>query len=393
MSKINFSKYKNAIVTIEIKSKRPEKFINLLWENGVNVKDLKKVDITTMIMDVSLKDYFTVCDVCKRTKTKIKIIDRKGVSFFIIKTRKRKTLIGGIFIFGVVIYLLSTFIWFIDINTEKSMTPFELRTQLKGMGVKPGINKKDIDVYKIEEELLKKNDDIMWVRTRIEGSKLVIKIAERQQPPKIEEDENPCNLIAKKDGEVVRLYSSAGTAAVECGDIVKKGDILIKGEQGKEESVYPVHAEGSVIAKTFHERIQEAPLKKNEKVRTGEKDKSIYIKAFGKNICLKKAKNNFKIYDKIVSNKGFVVEENYYEVIEKTKKLDEKLVAKETVEALSNDIIVKLDKSVKIVDKIVESEPVGDKIKVRLVLIVEENIAEVSEIQEPQEEKQEEQEK
>ena len=71
----------------------------------------------------------------------------------------------------------------------------------------------------------------------------------------------------------------------------------------------------------------------------------------------------------------------------------EKLVAKETVEALSNDIIVKLDKSVKIVDKIVESEPVGDKIKVRLVLIVEENIAEVSEIQEPQEEKQEEQEK
>lgn len=34
---------------------------------------------------------------------------------------------------------------------------------------------------------------------------------------------------------------------------MKKGDILVKGEQGKEEATYPVHASAEVIARTFYE--------------------------------------------------------------------------------------------------------------------------------------------
>ncbi|MCS4515803.1 sporulation protein YqfD [Clostridium botulinum] len=37
----------------------------------------------------------------------------------------------------------------------------------------------------------------------------------------VKEDE-PCNLVAKKDGEVQRVYTTSGSAIVQNGDIVKK---------------------------------------------------------------------------------------------------------------------------------------------------------------------------
>ncbi|WMJ82308.1 sporulation protein YqfD [Clostridium sp. MB40-C1] len=375
MSKFDFSKYKKGIITIETQSMLPEKFINLLWKNNINITNLRKIDITTMIMDVSLKDYYTIKEISKKTKTRIKIINRKGISFFIIKTHNRRALIGGIVIFAGIIYFLSTFIWSIDIVTEKGITPFELRSQLKSMGIKPGVNKRKIDVYKIEEKLMKENNDIMWIRSRIEGAKLKVNIAERQQPPNIKEDNTPCDIVAKKDGEIVRVYSSAGTIVVKEGDIVKKGDILIKGEQGKEDNIYFVHAQGDVIAKTFYESTKDVSIKKIERKRTGRKQRSIHLNVLGKDICLKKVKNNFKIYDKILVDKKIFKEEVYYELVEETKVLNKDEVVKETVESLSRDMIVKLDKSVKIVDKMVDTNQSGEKINVRVVLIVEENIA------------------
>lgn len=374
MSNFNFNKYKKGIIKIQIQSIMPEKFINLLWKNNIKVKNIKKINITTVVMDINLKDYSLLKNISRRTNTKMKIIDRSGISFFVIKTRNRKALIGGVFVFIGIIYFLSTFIWSIDIVTEKNISPFEMRDELKNMGVVPGVSKKNIDVEKIEEKFIKDNDAIMWVRARIDGAKLKINIAERQEPPKIEQDDTICDIVAKKDGEIVRVYSSAGTAIVKKGDIVKKNDILVKGEQGKEESVYPVHAQGDVIAKTFYEEVKEVSLKKVEKYRTGKKEKSVYLKLGGKNICLKKSNNKFKLYDKIVIDKPFMKECIYYELKEKTVNLKKEDVIKKTADSLFAGMIVNIDKSVKIVDKIINAKQLDDKYQVRVMLVLEENI-------------------
>ncbi len=38
----------------------------------------------------------------------------------------------------------------------------------------------------------------MWVKARIEGGKLVVKAEERQSPPTIVKEDEPCDLVAKK---------------------------------------------------------------------------------------------------------------------------------------------------------------------------------------------------
>lgn len=170
MSKIDLDKYKRSIITLEIKSLMPEKFINLLWKNKIFIKNVRKKDISTFVMDISLGDYRKIEEIGRKTDTKIKIVKRKGMAFFILKMKKRRAMIFGSVIFIFIIYYLSTFIWKIDIETDKNLSPYEIRRELLSYGIKEGINKKNLNVYSIEEKLIEDNENIMWVRVRTEGS-------------------------------------------------------------------------------------------------------------------------------------------------------------------------------------------------------------------------------
>jgi len=366
-----FRKYKKGTITMEISSLMPEKFINLLWKNGIVVKNVKKLNITTVVLEINLSDYGEISKLAKRADAKIVIVDRKGLSFFLIKLKNRFALTLGVILFAGVIYYLSTFIWNIEITTEHYLSPYELRSQIKGFGIIPGLRKKNIDVYDIENKITRNNDEIMWIRARIEGVKLKIDVIERQSPPIIINSKAPGNLIANKDGLVVRVFTKEGTAIVKMGDTVQKGDLLVKGEQGKEGSVYPVHADGEVIAKTFYEKIREVPLSTVSNIRTGKSISNLYIKFANKKIYLKNSLIPYSNYDKIEDRDNFINSEIYYEVQEKNIVADASKITAEMYAAILRD----LDKNVVIIDKIVDSKKGIDKYIIKVLVVAEENIA------------------
>ena len=367
----NLKKYKKGTITMEIESFMPEKFLNLLWKNGIVAKNIKKINITTVVLDVKLCDYVEISKVAKKTNTKIVIIGRNGLSFFLMKIKSRSALLVGVFLFGSIIYYLSTFIWNIEINTEKYISPYELRNQIKAFGITPGLSKKNIDVYEMENKILRSNDEIMWVKARLEGVKLKVDVIERQTPPVIIMDQTPRDLIANKDGIVVRVFTTEGTAIVKSGDMIQKGDILVKGEQGKEGSVYPVHAEGEVIAKTFYEEIKQVPLFNISRVKTGKSISNLYLKLGNKKIYLKNSLIPYGNYDKIENNDRFIYKEIYYEVQEKNISVD----ANKITDEISSNILRNISKNVKIIDKIVDVIKEANKYSIKVLVVGEENIA------------------
>lgn len=375
MSKFNFNKYKNGIITIEIISRIPEKFLNLLWKNNITVKNVRKRNLTTIYAEINLKDYNETRNLAKRAKAKIKIIDRKGISFILLKLNRRKTIAIGIFIFVCLIYYLSTFIWGIKINTERNVSPFEVREILLDIGISPGMAKRKLNTTAIEEKLIKTNDNIMWARARIEGSQLIISVAERQAPPVIEVNNEPSNLIASKDGVIERVYTNSGTAVVEYGQVVKEGELLVKGEQGKEDSTYEVPAEADVFAKTFYEKKALIPKKIITKEKTGRSIEEIYIQIGENKFFIKNAEINFENYDKIVNSKSIYNKVTYYEINEKTVDNDIPYSIDKTTEELSAKIIMDIDKSVTIKDRIINQKDMGDNIEVSVIMVCEENIA------------------
>lgn len=366
---------KNGTITIEIQGMHPESVVNAMWAQGIDIKNLKRINITTLDLDINIRSLSNVKEIGKIKKCKVKVLRANGILRILSKVKNSGLLISGIAIFIFLIYYLSLYIWNINIDETKVLSPYEIRQQLLTYGIKPGIKKSSVNIYDLEDELKKDDDRIMWARARIEGGTLRIKIEEKQNPPSIKAPENNGDVIAKCDGQIVRFYTTSGSAVISKGDIVKKGQVLIQGIQGKEGFTYETPAEGTVIAKTFYEDSKNVKIKGINNVRTGNQDKDIYLNILGKKLYLKKCDVKYSKYDKIEESGKIFNNTIYYEVKEEAFERNVDDVVADEVKKMEEELIKNLDKSSVISDRIIDKEINDTNVNIRTVFIVEQDIA------------------
>jgi len=370
-----FSKVKLGQITIEVSALMPEKILNVLWNNGIYTCNIVKIDLTTIRFIIYFKDYKEVEMLIKKYKGKVRIVNTSGIIVLLMKMKRKVSLVIGILIFFIVIYILSNYIWAIDIQTQKNLSPFEIRQQLSSIGIKPGINKSKIDVDEIEKNMENLNNQIMWIRIRVEGSTLKIIIKEKVNPPSTEKALFN-QVVAKMDGEVKRVYTNSGNPAVVPGDIVRAGDDLILPIQGREGFEQEVKPSGTVIANTFYEKFMEVQISGEKLERTGKKDVDIYLNFFEKKIYFKKAINGFDSYDRIEEKNGIFNKTTYFEKKGKNVNLDKDSTVKEATEKLQESLRKTLSNDAKIIDRKITVEDIKDgKILVKVIFTVEQDIA------------------
>ena len=89
-------------------------------------------------------------------------------------------------------------------------------------------------------------EDVAWVGMEMKGTNLIVKVVEADKKPEIINEDEYCNIVAKKDGIVTKVKAQNGTPIVSEGTTVKKGDVLVQGWiEGKYTDNRYVHAEGS----------------------------------------------------------------------------------------------------------------------------------------------------
>ena len=369
------NKLKLGEITIEVSAIMPEKILNMLWNNEIYTCNIVKIDLTTIRVSICFKDYKEAEMLIKKYKGKVRIVKKSGIIVLLMKMKRKVSLVIGTLIFFVVIYILSNYIWAIDIQTQRNLSPFEIRQQLSSIGVKPGLNKSEIDVYAIEKKMEDLNSQIMWIRIRVEGSTLKLVIKEKVNPPSTEKTLFN-QVVAKMDGEVKRVYTNSGNPAVVPGDIVRTGDDLILPIQGREGFEQEVKPSGTVIANTFYEKFMEVQISGEKLERTGEKDSDIYLKLFERKFYLKKAINRFQYYDKIEEKDGVVNKIIYFEKKGKTVSLDKENTVKEASKKLQESLRKTLSNDAKIMDSKITVEDIKDgKILVKVIFTVEQDIA------------------
>lgn len=373
---MNLERFKFGKITIEISALSIEKILNALWRNDIKTLNVKRIDLSTIRCSIMYLEYKETADIVKKFKGKIRVIGVNGIVVLMLQIKRKISLAIGFVVFFIVLYLLSNNIWAIDIETKNNLTPFEVRKELMSIGIRPGMKKSDINVYNIEKKMEDIDDQIMWIRVRIEGSTLRVVIKEKINPPSIEK-ELPNEVLAKMDGEIKRVFTISGNPAVVPGDIVKKGDVLILPKEGREGFEKDVKPSGTIIANTFYEKFMEAQISGEKLKRTGNKDSDIYISIYDKKIYLKKAINDFKSYDKIEERKGIINKSVYFEKKGEQINLDKDNVINECSEKLKKSLEKSLNKDAKIIDSKLEDEDLGEgKILIKVTFTVEQDIAE-----------------
>ena len=365
---------KKSKILVEIKIIKTERLLNIFWVKNIKVYKIKKSDVATLVLEIDYLDYYKAKEVVEELGGRINIIQSKGFIFFLGGIKKRISLAIGAVLFLAIIGYLSTYIWSIEVEVQKNIPPFEIRKELNQIGIKPGIAKKNIDVKEIEKKLENINDEILWLRVRIEGSTLKVVIQEKINPPQTKSYEYG-NLVASKDGEVKRVYTFAGRSAVKTGELVKKGDVVIEGIDGSEGNEYILPPRGIVIANTFYEKSMNVKIAGTYLERSGRKDSDIYVEIFGKKIYLKKATKDFESYDKIEMSGKLFNKVLYYERVENEIVVTKEEAIEDSVSKLENSLLNDLNRDAKIIDKLLEEKIIDEEnLLVNVVFVVEENI-------------------
>ena len=344
-------------VKVEIEGYYIERFINICTNNKILIWNLKRENDVKVYLNIGINDFKKITKVGKKTNCKIKILKKKGIPFILHKYKKRK--IFGIFL---ILVLLSTFVsseyvWNIKISVKDNLEIENIEQDIETLGIKRGVKKDKIDTNKIMNELRIKRDDIAWVGIDVEGTSVKINIVKSEKIPDIVNNSDYCNIIASKSGTIKKITAQNGTAVVNVGDSVQKGDILIAGYmEGKYTEPRLVHSLGKVEAIISYQKAKNINFKQEEYKYTGKEEKKYEIDLCNYKIKLYKNKSKYERYTEEKEEKNLKLSKNLYLPISIVKITNKEQTKEEKIYGLDEAIKIATDEATQEIEEKIENK-------------------------------------
>lgn len=288
-------------LTLIVEGKGLEKLINMAVSRGLYIWDVKWVAPGKARVKIRLNGFKSLRHMARRSNCRFKITGKGGLPFGVAQAKKRKMLLAGAIISLILIYMMSSFIWFVEVKGNKKISTERLIKTAEEAGLAMGTVKIGMDKDKIEKYIRNEIPEAAWVGVTITGTRAVIEVAEKIIVPA--PDNSPANVVAKKDGLIRELLVLTGQAVVNEGATVKKGDIVISGiitpelkpeqqqdgenQQEQPQSIKFVRAKGIVRAKVWYEGYGEARLIDQGTKRTGKQTEVLSIRIWGKELIIR----------------------------------------------------------------------------------------------------------
>lgn len=318
---LSLIRYLRGYLKIRVIGYSPERFLNACSHRGIYLWDLHSGQ-GAYEMYITIQGFRKLKPIIKKTGTKVIITGRFGLPFFLHRYRKRKLFFIGAFLSIALIYVMSLFIWNINITGNISRTDETLLAFLETKQVVHGMKKSQVDCARIVKDIRKEYDDVIWVSASIKGTRLMIQIKENEDSFALEEDQENDNaksqetnnekkatdIIADQDCVITEIVTRKGTPVVHAGDQVKKGDILVTGaveilNDAKEVTGYQYQeSDADIRGQTIipYENSQSLTKEKRTYYKSGENDiqkEELFLKIGNRIICFGSIKNKYKDFE------------------------------------------------------------------------------------------------
>lgn len=259
-----------------------ERFLNLCLKENILLQELCRISHTELTAKISIPSFKRLRYAARKTRTKIKIRARFGFPFFVERNRKRRGVLLGLILFLLISWYCSTHIMGITFTGNNKIPDKDLLKSLASYGVSLGTPTDDIDTKILKNQMMTSLDDLAWLGVNLKGSRLYLEIREREERKDIPGDDEPCNLVASKNGVVRLMEIRDGQTMVLVNTLVKKGDLLVSGViDSNAVGMRYTHSYGEVYASTWYKEEIEIPLKYKSKAITSNKKSKIMLEFFG----------------------------------------------------------------------------------------------------------------
>lgn len=277
--------YLRGYVMIKATGFAAERLMNMLSYRGVYLWDIAP-DKMGVSMKLPLDSMETLERCAEKTGCDVTVVFYGGLPAKLRPFRGRQVLLAGLLFFAAGLYLLSSFVWVVEVTGNERIAQEEILTYCEGLGLRPGAWKRGVDPAEITKALLADFSDISWVSVGMTGTDVTIQMAETIEKAPVVDKETPCDIIASADGLILQITAERGTPMVQPGDMVKKGDVLISsqvmiGLEGEAQHPEYVAADGVITARIWNRLTEELPLTYEEPVFVGEENAENFSLLFG----------------------------------------------------------------------------------------------------------------
>ncbi len=294
-------------VKIRVWGFAPQRFINLCSNKGVLLWNIEKQDDIYM-MCVSLKAFYQLRPIARKTKVRVVISERCGLPFLVPGMLRRKAFLAGFFLTVAFWILSSFFVWDIRVSGNLQVTEDVFFKFLEQEGVHTGMWKSNLDIGELEKQIRRNFPQVTWTSGRLDGVRLLIELKENDMPIPEETAADPetgRDLVAQYDGVITEMIVRSGVPKVTIGSEVTKGDVLVEGwipiyaEDSTVREYRPVVSDADILmehTENFRVHLVSDYIKKKY---TG-REKTYYFIHFGDREWRPKAKSPYLQYDSIL---------------------------------------------------------------------------------------------
>jgi len=237
---LSFLRFLKGYLRIRVIGYSPERFMNLCLAQGIFLWDIEEVcesssestkTGTEKVLNISLRDFYRLKPIAKKTKTRIYIMKRYGWPFLKDKMAHHKVFIAGLFMCLAVLYMLSHFVWAIDLNGNTKLTKDIFEDFLEQEHIAIGMPISEVDIDAFEKNLRNEYNYITWASAKIVGTRLCVEVKENMVDDIKKEPQSsaPADLISGEDGIIISMITRNGVPMKKSGETVQKGDILVSG--------------------------------------------------------------------------------------------------------------------------------------------------------------------
>lgn len=261
-------------VCFEILGKFPERFINIVTKSGVSIWGTKRCN-TQLCACMYVRDYLKIRTFSKKSGVRLKITEKRGSPFFVRKYKNRVGVLFGIVVFALVVFVMSNFVWTIEITGLQTISEAQLIRVLSDNGLYIGTYIPSKSFKTITRDTMLDLDDIGWMSINVIDSHASVEIKEKAKSPKVDNYRQPANVKAERDGLILKINVHEGETVFGSGSAVVKDQMLVSCVvEDKLGGVTLVRANAEVIAQTHREKV--FTVSKNETRFSCEEPKNRY---------------------------------------------------------------------------------------------------------------------
>ena len=260
-------------ISLRVHCLMPERLLNRAVEQGARFARVSLPDSRTLLVDADPRSARALMALCRRFSVPASVERVGGGSAVRRWMKRRSTLLAGLVTCAALCALFLGRIWIVDVAFTGEAAALgdaaALRQAVFDAGQRPGADRA-VDTEALARQLLARLENYSYVGVRRQGIRLLVEAAPEVPAPRVYDVEAPRDLVAAMDGIVVSASARSGALCVQPGDTVRRGQLLIRGEElSARDETRPIAALGEVVVRAWFSGEAALPTARRQVRDTG----------------------------------------------------------------------------------------------------------------------------